>query len=450
MVVPIETLLEQALALAPTPAAEVVYQAHDSALTRFAASQVHQNVSEHDATIRVRLVDGGRTGVASTNRLDPDGLRDVVARADAICRRAAVHPEPTPLPEPAVARVPGKLGLAAATRDANPGLRAAGARAVIDAGRAAGLEVSGSFLTETNTIVVANSRGLRQSHSATQAKLLTVMMGDQGRSGYAQATASDVSAIDPVAVGEEAATRAAASANPVELDPGEYPVVLDHYAVQTLLEYIGYDGFSALALEEGRSFMELGERVMGDNISIWDDGLDPSGLPSPVDYEGVPKQRVDLVVRGVATGVLHDSATARRAGTASTGHGLPAPNAWGPLGWNLFMAGGSTPRAELASGIRRGVWITRFHYLSAVHERRAIMTGMTRDGTFLIEDGQVTRPLRNLRFTQAIPEAFSAASAISRETRLVAAEYSGVNARVPALRLDRFAFTGATAAEGTA
>jgi predicted Zn-dependent protease len=448
MVDPVGALLEQALARAPTPEAEAVYQAHDSALTRFAASAVHQNVSEHDATLRVRLVDGGRTGVASTNRLDDEGLRDVVARAAAICRRAAVHPDPSPLPEPASARVPAELGLAIATRDASPVLRAAGARAVIDAGRAAGLAVSGSFLTETNAIAVGNSRGLRQSHRATQARLLTVMMGDDGRSGYAQATASDVGEIDAAAVGEEAATRAAAMAHPIDLEPGDYPVILDHYAVQVLLEYMAYDGFSAQALEEGRSFMQLGERVMGDAISIWDDGLDPSGLPSAIDYEGVPKRRVDLVTRGMATGVVHDSATARRAGVSSTGHGLPAPNPWGPLGWNLFMAGGSTPRAQLASGIRRGVWVTRFHYLSTVHERRAIMTGMTRDGTFLIEDGQLTRPLRNLRFTQAIPEAFSAVAAISRETRLVAAEYSGINARVPALRLDRFAFTGATASEG--
>src|SRR4029077_3517417 len=124
-----------------------------------------------------------------------------------------------------------------------------------------------------------------------------------------------------------------------------------------------------------------------------------------------------------------------------------APNAFGPLAWNLFMAPGSSAKEVMTSGIERGVWVTRFHYVGIVHAKRGVLTGMTKDGTFLIEDGRVTRPIRNLRFTQSIPEAFSAIEAIGSETRLVAAEYSGINARVPALRIGRFAFTGATAAE---
>ena len=193
--------------------------------------------------------------------------------------------------------------------------------------------------------------------------------------------------------------------------------------------------------------MDLGHQIMGQNVSIWDDGLDPRGLPTAIDFEGVPKQRVDLITNGVAKAVVHDTATAARAGAASTGHGLPAPNAFGPMAWNLFMSPGSSAKEVMLSGIERGVWVTRFHYVNIVHEKRGILTGMTKDGTFLIEDGRITRPIRNLRFTQSIPEAFSAIEAIGSETRLVAAEYSGINARVPALRLAKFAFTGATGAE---
>ena len=166
-----------------------------------------------------------------------------------------------------------------ATARADPELRAAGARAVIAAGDAARLESSGAFSTETATLAVANSRGMRNTHSVTQAKLLTVMMGENGASGYAQATAPDIRAIDPAAVGEEAADKAARSVDAVELEPGEYPVVLEEYAVATLLEYLSWVGFSALAVEEGRSFMELGQQIMGPNVSIWDDGLDPRGCP---------------------------------------------------------------------------------------------------------------------------------------------------------------------------
>jgi PmbA protein len=273
------------------------------------------------------------------------------------------------------------------------------------------------------------------------------MTGEDRASGYAQATSTDVSSIDAAAVGGEAVEKAAMAAGAGDLEPGEYDVLLEEYAVATILEYLSFDGFSALALEEGRSFMELGQQVMGTNVSIWDDGDDPSGLPSAIDYEGVAKRRVDLVTDGVARAVVHDSATARRAGTTSTGHGLPAPNTFGPISWNLFMAPGTDSKARMLSSIDRGLWVTRFHYVNIVHPRKAVLTGMTKDGTFLIEGGQIVRPVQNLRFTQAIPEAFSRVEAISSETRIVAAEYSGINARVPALHIGRFAFTGVTAAE---
>jgi predicted Zn-dependent protease len=323
-------------------------------------------------------------------------------------------------------------------------------RAVIAAGDAARLESSGAFATETATLAVANTRGMSNVHSVTQAKLLTVMMDGNGASGYAQSTASDIRSIDPAAVGEEAAGKAARSVDAVDLEPGEYPVILEEYAVATVLEYVSWMGFSALAVEEGRSFMEIGSQIMGPNVTIWDDGLDPRGLPTAIDYEGVPKQRVDLIREGVARAVVHDTATAARAGVQSTGHGLPAPNAFGPIAWNLFMAPGSSAKEVMASSIDRGVWVTRFHYVNVVHAKRGILTGMTKDGTFLIEDGRITGPIRNLRFTQSIPEAFSGIEAIGAETRVVAAEYSGITARVPALRLARFAFTGATSVEAGA
>jgi predicted Zn-dependent protease len=186
---------------------------------------------------------------------------------------------------------------------------------------------------------------------------------------------------------------------------------------------------------------------MGDNVSIWDDGADPSGMPSPIDFEGVVRRRVDLIENGVARAVVHDAATGSRAGTGSTGHGLPAPNLFGPMALNVFMAAGETPRDELIAGISRGVWVTRFHYINPVHPKKAILTGMTKDGTFLIENGRLTRPILNFRFTQSIPEAFSSVRAASRETKLLPGEFFGAS-RVPALHLGSFNFTGVTAAEG--
>jgi predicted Zn-dependent protease len=430
--------------------AEALYLAQDAALTRFAASRIHQNVSEHDASLRVRVLEDGRTGVASTNRLDDQGIAEVVARATELCRRAAPNPDPTPLAGADRGAGDSELGHVAATANAEPERRAEGARAVIAAAQAEDLVASGAFSTEVATMAVANTNGLRSCHTSTQAKLLTVMTGAERASGYAQAVGTDVGAIDAAAVGAEAADKAARSVGATDLEPGAYDVILEEYAVQTVLEYLSYAGFSALAVEEGRSFMDLGDRVMGDNVSIWDDGTDPTGLPSAADFEGVAKQRVDLVTDGIATAVVHDSATARRADVASTGHALPAPNTFGPMAWNLFMAPGSSSKEAMLSSIERGLWVTRFHYVNIVHPRKAVLTGMTKDGTFLIENGRIVRPIRNLRFTEEIPAAFSRIEAITAQTKLVGAEYSGINARVPALRIGRFAFTGATAAESGA
>ncbi len=444
-------LLDRVLERTDAPRAEALYMGQDSALTRFANNQIHQNVREHDASVQVRVIDArDRIGVASTNRLDDGGIADVVARAEAIAARSAPNPRSAILPEADDRTHDPDLGYVPATAEAGADLRAEAARAVIAAGMAKGLETSGSFSTGAMTIAVANSTGIRRLHRSTRAALLTVMMdgfASGAASGYAQAGAADVGDIDAEALGLEAAEKGDTMRGARALDPGEYEVILEEYAVAGLLEYLSYIGFSGLAWEEGRSFMELGRKVMGDNVSIWDDGNDPTGLPSPIDFEGVVRKRVDLIRNGVANAVVHDAATGARAGTGSTGHGLPAPNTLGPMALNLFMAPGTTSRDELIGGVKRGVWVTRFHYINPVHPKKAILTGMTKDGTFLIEDGKLTRPLLNFRFTQSIPEAFSDVRAASRETKLLPGEFFGA-ARCPAVHLGSFNFTGVTAAEG--
>ena len=177
-------------------------------------------------------------------------------------------------------------------------------------------------------------------------------------------------------------------------------------------------------------------------MTIVDDGRDPTGLPMAFDYEGVPKQRVTLLEQGVCRGVVYDSQTAARDGVASTGHGLPAPNPYGPFPLNQAMAAGTTPRDELLAGMGRGLLVTRFHYTNPVHPKLAIVTGMTRDGTFLVEDGKVVGPVRNLRFTQSYLDAMAAVTAVTQERKTLKGFLGG--AVVPALRLDAWTFTGTT------
>ncbi len=228
--------------------------------------------------------------MASTNKLDEAGIRDVVQRANAIAERSAPNERAAILPEPDGRSYDPDLGYVSRTADADPELRAIGARAVIAAGEAKGLQSSGSFSTSVMTIAVANSLGVRAKHRSTQAALLTVMMdgfASGAASGYAHAGSTDVEELDAEALGVEAATKGDRMRGAGDLEPGEYEVILEEYAVAGLLEYLSYIGFSGLAHEEGRSFMDLGKRVMGENVSIWDDGQDPSGMPAPIDFEGV-------------------------------------------------------------------------------------------------------------------------------------------------------------------
>ena len=274
--------------------AEALVLTEDAALTRFANSQIHQNVAETNVTLNLRFVVGNRVGVASSGRTDEEGLRRLAERAAAIARVVeelddwAGLPEPTPIEDVAA-------GFATATATASPELRAEGVRAVIAAADAAGVTAYGSFSTSLETTAVANSHGVRANGTRTVAQLLTVSMGPDGGSGYAEQAAVDATAIDAAAIGREAAAKAQATANAVSLDAGDYPVVLEEYAVIDLTDMLGYLGFSALAVQEERSFVEIGKRIGSDLVSIVDDGRDPAGLPMGFDYEGVAKQRVTLL-----------------------------------------------------------------------------------------------------------------------------------------------------------
>ncbi|HET9347408.1 MAG TPA: TldD/PmbA family protein [Candidatus Limnocylindrales bacterium] len=437
-------LAEQVLHIAeresPTEV-EVMAMADDGSLTRFANSEIHQNVAESNVQVNLRFVAGKRVGVASTNRSDDEGLRLLAARAAAIARNSEELDDWGGLPEPTTIR-PVPEGYAATTATATPELRAEGVRAVIAAADTAGVKSYGSFSTATETLGIANSKGIRASQQRTVSQLLTVAMAPDGGSGYAEAAAVDVTSIDAAEVGRQAADKARATGNPVAVDPGEWPVILEEYAVVDLLSMLGFMGFSALAVQEERSFSEPGRTVGSSLVTIVDDGTDPATLPMSFDYEGVAKERVSLIEAGVCRDVVYDAQTAARAGRASTGHGLPAPNPYGPFPLNMAMAGGDTPRAELVTGLERGLLVTRFHYTNPVHPKLAIVTGMTRDGTFYVEDGRIKGPVRNLRFTQSYLEALAATSAVSRERRTLKGDFGGV--LVPAIRVDSWNFTGAT------
>jgi PmbA protein len=415
---------------------EVMVTEWDSALTRFANNGIHQNVAERNAQVRVRVVKDGRTGVASVNQMDERSADDVLRRAIEI---AALQPKAEIVPMPAPAPSKQIDAWSEATAAATPEERADFVGTICQRAQKKGLKAFGAFSTSAAQLAIANSLGVFHQHRGTQATVNSVVMGEAG-SGYADRGAIDVAQLNKDELADEVIDKAERNQNAQPIEPGVYEVVLEEYAVAEMLEFMSFMGFSALAAQEERSFMQLGERITGDAVTIWDDGLDASGLPAPFDFEGVPKQRVELIKNGVASGLVYDMLTASRDGRQSTGHGLPAPNTEGPFAVNLFMQPGATPKAELIAGVKRGIWVTRFWYVRIVHPKASIITGMTREGTFLIENGKITRPVKDLRFTQSILEALNGTLAISQGTKLQIAEFIGAE-RVPALRLKAFNFT---------
>jgi len=437
----VRALLEKVLGFSQATQTEALFFGTERSLTRFANNYIHQNVAETNTAVSVRAVLGNKIGVASTNKIDDEALRDVVKRALAIASVQPENPEFKSLPGPQP--VTPVNGYSEATAACGPEERARGVKVIVDRAVSRGYEAAGAFETAVQQVAVANSLGVFAHHVGTEAEAHAVVMADAGGSGYAQRASMNVGAIDFEAMATEAVGKAAKSRHPVELPVGEYRVVLDSYAVGEMLQYLAFMGLSALAVQEERSFLNghFGEPLAAESVTIYDDAFDPEGLPIAFDFEGVPKQRVPMIERGVARAVVYDSFTANREGKPNTGHALPAPNTFGPYPSNLMMAAGEASREDLFKGIERGVYVTRFHYCNVVHPVRTLFTGMTRDGTFLIERGELTKPIKNLRFTQSILETLAAVEAIGKE-RLQVRDYT--NVVVPAIRSGTFNFTGLT------
>ena len=445
----IKQIAERILARSTADQTEVLVTASDSALTRFANSTIHQNVAETDAEVKIRVVlressgAGAKIGVASTNDLEEVALLRTLEAALSIARLQPLNPDwkSLPFPQP----VTEVASFSEATAGCTPEERARGAGTICLLARDGGVVASGALTTASLEIGIANSLGVSAYHRTTQADINTVIMSETS-AGYASAFSMDVRALDFEAIGREAVTKCLKSRNPKPLEPGEYTVILEPYAVQDFLHMMTWTGFGAVAYQEGRSFMagKLGQQIVDPRVSIWDDGLSGDGVPFPFDFEGVPKQRVDLIEAGVARGVVYDSYSAGKEAKSSTGHALPAPNPMGPLPLNLFFAGGDTSIQAMIRGTQRGIYVTRFHYTRPVDPVRVVITGMTRDGTFLVENGEIAYPVKNLRFTQSYLESLNHLDGISRATRLLTGMGGLTCDSVPALKVHQFRFTGAT------
>ncbi len=439
----IRRIAEAALELPGADGVEVL-AVHDwGGLTRFADSAIHQSTAREDTAVKVRVVAGGRLGVASTNDLTKEGAAGAARSALELAEMAAPDPVfPGLAPRAEVAEPADRFDVD--TASTTPRARAEGVAALIGT-LGEGFHAAGAHETVASEVAVATTEGQFCYAATSQATASTVVSGGDGGTGYAEAWSARIGDLDPEAVGRRAFEKARDSQEPRDLDPGRYEVVLEPPAVATLVAFLAYLGFGGRAISEGRSCFSgrIGEKLMNDRITIYDDALAPGTLGLPFDFEGTPKRRVDLVSEGVVMGGVHDRRSGKQEGVPSTGHALPPPNPHGPFPLNLFLAPGDASVEDMIRDTERGLLVTRFHYSNVVHPKEAIITGMTRDGTWLVEDGEVRHPVKNLRFTHSIIDALRDVEAVGSDTEL-ASEFFFSASRVPALQVSSFQFTGAS------
>ncbi|MGI6357744.1 MAG: TldD/PmbA family protein [Bacillota bacterium] len=412
-------------------------------LTRFNNNQIHQTLTRENVLLTVKVIDQNRVGIASTSRLTKEAIQQTAEQALLFARLQQPNPNLGPLPSPRPLRPANSFIQSTAEFSAEQ--RAEAASKTIEVARSAGLTSSGTISAGIEQRLVRNSLGVDAYEQSTSGFYRTIMNNGE-ITGYADRVIKDVNDLNVVAVANEAKRKATLFSQSRDIAPGEYVTIFEPVAVADLVRFLGYTSFGATSKQDGRSFMasKLGQQVMGTNVTIWDDALDPECLMQAFDAEGTPKQKVMLIDRGVAAGVTYDAQTAHREGRQSTGHGASGRRWYGVVPSHMLMATGDMPVDQMIRTTKRGILVTRFHYTHCPDPMRVVATGTTRDGTFLIEDGQIVARLRNLRFTESLLSAFGRISGISPDRRLTRDWWSTFISVLPALRIDGFHFTGAT------
>jgi PmbA protein len=438
-------LLETLVQESPADQTEAILLTEDSSLTRFTGSAVHQHVAERNQTIVLRVVLGKKVAVVTTNILLPSSVRQSLEKAISLAQVQQPNDEFISLPGPK--SIPEIETFSKKTSRLTPHQKVRMVKGLLRRVKEKGCKASGAFSNGEVVLAVVNSLGV-EAYQKFSDVFLHLIVENEKSSGYASFVARNPDPLDVDVLAQEAIGKTS-NEEPIQIEPGEYEVILEPYAVSELLSFLGYLGFHALAVQEGRSFFSnrLGEKMVDEKVTIYDDGLDPEGLQVPFDFEGVSKKRVTFFDGGVAKEVTYDSFTAGREGKNSTGHGLIAPNTAGPIPINLFMKEGESSLEGMIRSVRRGIYVTRFHYTNVVEPMKAVITGMTRDGTFLIEGGEITRPVKNLRFTESVLKALSQVTAISKD-RKICSEGPVYSRRfvtgtvVPAIKIGGFNFSG--------
>ena len=439
---------------------EASFYGGHSALTRFANNTIHQNVDDDNVAVSVRTVFGGRTARATTNKFDDESLRRVVKASESLARVQEPDADLLPMAGVDVGATTDADRNVRATRyfewtaAVTPELRADGVGKIVAIAKKNNLTTAGIFSSSEAVEGIFNSRGLAQWHSQTSSEIsITMLAGDS--SGWQKQNSPDVSVLDAARLAEIAAEKARTSAGPREIPAGKYTVILEPAAVLDIVGFMFFD-FGGLAILDQRSFLNdrVGKKLFGENSDIWDDVAHPLQSGSPFDGEGVPRQRVQLIEKGVVKRLVYARGTATRMKKSEykdavgpievTGHGFPIPNEMGEAPMNIVFAPTSDPKTldEMVASTERGVLVTRLWYIREVDPYEKILTGMTRDGTFLVEDGKIQGGVRNFRFNESLLHMLSNVEQMGTPVRASGEE--SFDMVVPAMKVREFNFTEVT------
>src|SRR5580658_2037553 len=435
---------------------EVLCSGGTSALTRFANNIIHQNVAEENYVVSVRTVFGGRTARSTTNKLDDESLKRVVQSSESLAK--VQHPDSDLLLVPDSCAAPSREALPsrhfAETAAVTPQQRAETVRKIVSIADKHKLTTAGIVSTSESVEAVFNYRGLNDWHTQTSSEISITMLASDS-SGWQKANSPNVANLDASTLAEIAARKAIESAAPLEITPGKYTVILEPAAVLDIVGFMFFD-FGGLAILDQRSFLNnrVGTKLFGDNINIWDDVAHPLQSGVPFDGEGVRRHKLQLVENGVISRLVYARATAEKmkrseykdkvGPVAPTGHGFPLPNEMGEAPMNIVF--GETPQPssieQMISSTERGVLVTRLWYIREVDPYEKILTGMTRDGTFYVEDGKIRYGVRNFRFNQSLIQMLSNVETMGAPVRASGEE--SFDMVVPAMKVRDFNFTEVT------
>lgn len=423
---------------------EVVVGASSTGLTRYALSEIIQNTVRNEIRAYVRVVIGDRVATASTTRLTPEGVLRAGESALEAARASRPDDEFPGLPDPA------DVGIATpiyrwsdATAIRTPGERAAKVRDILAAAQSD--NAAGVYETSAHVYGIVSSKGIDCFDAYS--RCITTCLVDNGEStGWGEASSHDHEQVDVEAVARRAAEKAERGRNATSGEPGTYEVILEPPAVAMMLDYLSYVGMSAKQVIEGESFLATrgGEQVATHSITVADDAFHPASVGLGFDLEGVPKKRVAVIDGGVAKQPVTDLRTARSLGLAPTGH-YSGSSEYGPYAANPILEAGSATQEEMVADVADGYLVTRFHYVNVLDRPATLLTGMTRDGTFRIRDGEITEPVHNFRFAQSVLDAFSSTQAVGADVVAFAPDYGSFGSAVaPALHVGAFSFASTT------